>query len=334
MSASSSEQPLRVGVIGLGIGKRHLQSYAAMPGVTIAAVADLDPARRQAAQEQYGCAAYADGQTLLSEQSLDAVSICTPPASHRALTRLAAERRIHVLCEKPMAPNLADCDAMIESCHRANVVLMVAQKKRFHPLVQRLKRNTEGVLGPIRWAVVKYALGRVGMDWFWDELDGGGPIQENSVHAVDTLRYLMGEVETVMATGGNLFNPERSPQVDTAAVALRFRNGAVAALSLGQATEWPCADEHFFFACDGGEARFSGPFDSPVRWWMALRSNPAHPEVEEIPPDDCFDREIGHFLECVRNGSTPLVTGESARGSVAVTLAIKESIRTGRAVTL
>jgi len=323
---------MRVGVIGLGIGKRHVQSYLALSDVDLVAVADLDPERRAWAVERCGCRTYEDGEALLEAEKLDAVSLCTPPASHLRLTCAAAQRGVHVLCEKPMAPTLEDCDAMVEVCRRHEVLLMIAQKKRFHPLVQRVKELTSGPLGPIRWAVVKYALGRVGMDWFWDEADGGGPIQENSIHAVDTLRYLMGEVQTVMATGGNLFNPDRAPQVDVAAVSLQFETGAVAALGLGQATEWACADEHFFFACEGGEARFSGPFDNAVRWWMALRSKPGEPETEEIAPDDCFDREIGHFVECVRNGTEPLVTGESARNSVAVTLAIKESIRTGQAV--
>jgi glucose-fructose oxidoreductase len=231
-----------------------------------------------------------------------------------------------------MAPCVADCDAMVEACASAGVCLMIAQKKRFHPLVRRLKQLTEGDLGPIRWAVVKYALGRVPMPWFWDEADGGGPLQENSIHAVDLLRHLMGEVACVYASGGNLFNPQFAGQIDAAAVSLQFANGAVAALGLGQATEWNVADEHFFFACDGGEARFSGRFDVPVNWWIALRGS--DPVEESVPPDDCFDREIRHFLDCVRSGKEPHVTGQDARNSVAVTVAIKESIKSGNAVML
>lgn len=321
---------LRVGVMGLGIGKRHLQSYASMPDVEIVAVADLDPVRADEQARTYGAKAYTDALAMVANERLDAVSICTPPKSHLALTRAAAEAQTHVLCEKPMAPNLADCDAMVGVCRAAGVRLMIAQKKRFHPLVQRLKDLTRGELGSIRWAVVKYALGRVPMDWFWDEADGGGPIQENSIHAVDLLRYLMGDVSMVMAAGGNLFNPEHAPQIDTAAVTLQFEKGGIAALGLGQATEWSVADEHFFFACDGGEARFSGRFDVPIHWWMARRNG--EPQTETVEPDDCFDREIAHFLHCVRTGEEPLVTGQDARNSVAVTVAIKESIRTGRPV--
>lgn len=327
-------QPLRVGVIGLGIGKRHLQSLAAMPDVTIAAVCDIVEESAQQSAEAVGAAPYTDAEAMIATGGLDCVSICTPPRSHRAITEVAARYGTHVLCEKPMAPSLADCDAMIEACRDAGVCLMIAQKMRFHPLVQRLKALTSGALGPIRWAVAKYALGKVGYDWFWNEEDGGGPLLENSIHTVDMMRYLVGEIDTVWAAGGNLFNAERAPQIDTAAVSLQFVDGAVAALGIGQASEWAWADEHFFFACLHGEARIWGGFDRPTHWWSARRDDPASVEEEVVPVDDCFDREIGHFLECVRTGATPLVTGEDARRSVEACLAIKRSVRTGQAVRL
>jgi predicted dehydrogenase len=105
-------------------------------------------------------------------------------------------------------------------------------------------------------------------------------------------------------------------------------------LGLGQAAEWGYANESFFFACDGGEARISGGFDRPTHWWMASRSDPAQPQEETIPVDDCFDAEIAHFLHCVRAGETPYVTGEMARGSVEVCLAVKASARSGKPIHL
>lgn len=327
-------QPLRVGVIGLGIGKRHLQSLATMPDVTIAGVCDIveEAAKQQA--EQYGATAYTDAEAMIATGGFDAVTICTPPRLHRPLTEAAARYGTHVLCEKPMAPSLADCDAMVEACRDAEVCLMIAQKMRFHPLVQRMKELAGGEFGSIRWAVAKYALGRVGYDWFWQEEDGGGPLLENSVHTIDMVRYLIGEVQTVFAAGGNLFNPDRAPQIDVAAATLQFANGAVAALGVGQASEWEWADEHFFFACERGEVRITGGFDRPTNWWSARRGDGSSAKEEVVPVDDCFDREISHFLECVRTGQTPLVTGEDARQSIAACLAIKQSIRTGQPVRL
>lgn len=327
-------QPLRVGVIGLGIGKRHLTSYSSMPGVTIAAVADIAAELAASEAARYGATAYADAWQMLDRERLDVVSICAPPRLHADLTEAAARAGAHVLCEKPMAPATADCDRMIAACRAADVRLMIAQKMRFHPLVRRMKDAADGEFGPIRWAVAKYALGRVGLEWFWEEDDGGGPLLENSVHTVDMMRYLIGDVTTVMAVGGNLFNSNRAPQIDVAACSLQFAGGAVAALGIGQASEWAWADEHFFFACPNGEVRITGAFDRPTRWWSALRADPSSVREETVPEDDCFDREIGHFLECVRTGRGPLVTGEDARKSIATCLAVKQSIRTGLPVRL
>lgn len=325
---------LRVGVIGLGIGVRHLQSYKALEGVEIAAIADvIEEAAKQRTQE-FGGNAYADPVAMLKTERLDAVSLCTPPKSHNELTQAAAGVGTHVLCEKPMAPSVADCDAMVEACAHAGVKLMVAQKKRFHPLVKRVKALTESELGPVRWAVAKYALGKVPKDWFWSEEDGGGPLLENSIHTIDMLRHLMGEVVTVYAEGDNLFNPDREPQLDVATYTFRFDNGSIAAVGSGQASEWAFANEYFFLACGGGEIRFSGPFDQPVNWWLGRRNDPGNCEEEVVPVDDCFDAEIGHFLDCIRTGETPFVTGEDARNSVAVCLAVKESARSGKPVHL
>ncbi|MBI2191644.1 MAG: Gfo/Idh/MocA family oxidoreductase [Planctomycetes bacterium] len=324
---------LRVGVIGLGIGVQHLRCYQALPGVEIAAAGDqVESVVRQRADE-FHARAYTDPLAMLEKERLDAVSLCTPPKSHRELTEAAARAGTHVLCEKPMAPSLADCDAMMDACRRAGVLLMIAQKKRFHPFVQRTRAAIESDFGPIRWAVAKYALGRVPKDWFWQENDGGGPLLENTIHTVDQLRYLMGEVSTVYAEGDNLFNPAYRPQIDVAAFTLRFANGSIAAVGAGQATEWAFANEFFFFACDGGEIRFSGPFDRPDRWWLGRRDQIHACEEESLPPFDAFRAEIEHFLHCVRTGEKPLIPGPDGRASVAVCLAVKESARARRPIT-
>jgi predicted dehydrogenase len=223
---------------------------------------------------------------------------------------------------------------MIRTCAKAEVTLMIGQKKRFHPFVQKLKKLCDTEIGPVRWAVAKYALGRVGKKWFWEEQDGGGPLLENSIHTVDQLRYLMGEVVTVYAEGDNLFMPDFKEQLDCATYTFRFANGAIAAVGSGMASEWGFANEYFFFACDKAEIRMSGPFDRSSQWWMGRRSDPAKPEEETLASFDAFGIEIDHFLHCVRTGEKPLVTGEDGRGSVAVCLAVKKSARTGKPVTL
>ena len=197
--------PIRVGVIGLGIGKTHLQHYQGMPDVEIAAVADVDARAAAMLGTQYGATAYTDPSDLLRNEHLDTVSICTPPKYHAPLAIAAAERGIHVLCEKPMAPSIADCDAMIDAAAKAGVLLAIGFKKRYAPAYSYLKEREEE-WGQPRIALCRYQLGPVGKAWFWDEADGGGPLIENTAHCLDVLRYLMGDVETVYAETSNLLN--------------------------------------------------------------------------------------------------------------------------------
>jgi len=321
---------LRVGVIGLGVGRQHIRCYTELENAELVALADpIESVVNEQARE-CGAKAYTDAHAMLEEEKLDAVSICTPPASHLECTQAAAAVGTHVLCEKPMAPSVDHCDGMIEACTSAGVHLTIGQKKRFHPLVIRAKEVAES--DPIRWAVAKYALGRVEKEWFWQEDDGGGPLLENSIHTIDMLRHLMGEIVTVYAEGGNLFMPDFAPQMDAAAYTFRFENGSMAAVGSGMASEWEFANEHFYLACDRCEIRFHGSFDNPVHWWLGHREDPTNPEEDTIERHDSFMAEIEHFLGCVESGERPFVTGEDARGSVAACLAVKQSARSGQPV--
>lgn len=323
---------LKAGVIGLGIGKQHVRVLKAMSGVDLVGVVDMRAELAQEVARQHGVKAFVEAARLLHEESLDFVCICTPPASHAALTEQAAERGVHVFCEKPMAATLADCDRMIRSCEKAGVKLMIGQKKRFHPNVQFVKERTASDFGPIRWATIRYACGRVPMDWFWDEADGGGPLHENSVHAMDLLRHLVGDVERVYAEGGNLFNPSRRFQEDAAVVSLRFKNGAVAAIGCGQTWEWSFSGEGAWLATERAVIEMTGGFDNPRHLKYLLRDNPENTQDMDAGEVDLFERELAHFVGCIREDRTVLVTGEEGRASIAVCLAVKESIRTGKAV--
>lgn len=325
-------QTLKTAVIGLGIGKHHAMVLSQMEGIELVAVADLKRDITSHLADQLDVDGYLDGMQMLEEEALDFVCLCVPPAAHLRFTREAAKRGIHVFCEKPMAPSLPDCDGMIDICHKNEVKLMIGQKKRFSPAFQFIKEKTQGEFGPIRWASLRYACGRVGMDWFWDEDNGGGPLLENSVHAFDMLRFLIGEVDEVHAMGGNAFNEDRAPQLDTAAVTLRFDGGAVASVGCGQAWEWGFAQENSYFAHDKAVVELVGTFDNPEHLHYVLRSDPDETIKLDRPEHDLFELELDHFAQCIRGGTVPLVTGQEGRKSIAVCLAVKESVRTGETV--
>lgn len=329
--------PLRVGCIGLGIGKVHLQCYSTREDVRIVAVCDVDEALASEMAGKYGAAAYTSFHEMLSSKRLDAVSVCTPPGTHADIVEACAKAKINVLCEKPMAGTLIDCMRMIEAAERAGIILMVAHKKRFHPFYAFLKRMCDGDWGPILWASVRFALGRVEKDWFWNESDGGGPIVENAVHMFDLLRWLMGEPKLVFGFGGNLFAKHREPQIDAAAVCIKFSSGGVAALAIGYASEWDVAREQVAFATPSVVVDADGSFDSISQFRACTRSEEPQPidlsfiTVGEL---DDFRNEIEHFIQCVLTGTKPLVDGYEGMQAVKLALATKHAIRTGQVVDL
>ena len=104
----------RIGIIGCGkiAQVRHLPEYAANPDVQIAALTDLNEERTRELASRYGAKAYASAVELLADPSIDAVSICSANNSHAEMTIAALKAGKHVLCEKPMATTLEDCEAM------------------------------------------------------------------------------------------------------------------------------------------------------------------------------------------------------------------------------
>ncbi len=324
--------PMRVGVVGLGVGRRHVELFGAAEGAEVAAVCDVDEAAAGAVAAGCGAAGYGSYDAMLASETLDAVSLCTPPKLHAPMAERAAARGIHVLCEKPMAPSVGDCQRMIDACAAAGVTLMIALKKRFAPQYLRVV-ELMGAERPL-WACARFALGRVDKDWFWAEDDGGGPLLENSVHMVDILRHLMGDVVRVTAEGGTLFMEHRAPVADAAAATLRFASGGVASLGLGYGCEWSMATEEVLLATPSMVFELQGAFDRAdrLRWCRRADSGDVHVEVAEAPYHGGFPEEIAHFVDCVAQGTAPAADGIAGRESVRICLALRQSIRTGQAV--
>jgi predicted dehydrogenase len=344
MERAGDGGPLRVAVIGLGIGKTHADRYARLPGAELVAVCDLDGRLAGRVAGEHGCAAFDDPARLLEEARPQAVSLCTPPAAHPPLTALCAGRGVHVLAEKPMASTVEGCQAMIEACRRHGVVLMVGHKKRFAPPLLRLRSLTEpgGDLGPVRQVTVKYMHpGLSASAWFWDEADGGGPVLENHVHAADTLGFLAGAPVRVYAEGDTRFVPERAPQPNVAAYAGRFAGrdpadgDVIVSVGYGMVGPFPArplGEERWWFACERGVAEVAGPFDNLQQLTWAVRERGAAVREETWPDADPFLLELEHFLDCVRTGATPRAPGAAGMQAVRFCLGVKESARTGRAV--
>jgi predicted dehydrogenase len=328
--------PVRVAVVGLGIGRVHLQHLSALDDVHLVAVAEPVAELQTWAKRHYGVRPYADLPDLLAHEEIDALTIATPPRLHRSQVELAAARGIHVFLEKPIARTLDDADAIVAATRDAGVVLQLGFKKRFAPAFLWL-RSQESRLGRPRVVTYKFQqVGKVAKDWFWDEEDGGGPLVEHACHALDVLAWLLGEPARVYAETDNLYHPERAPVEEQAAATFRFANGAIATLTVGLtgATAGSYdAGERVSILYDRGVGEVQGWRDTP---YLARCQVYGEDEIDErrFEGGGGFPEELAHFVACVQTGQAPLVGGIDGRRALTLSLALKESGRSHQPVTL
>jgi predicted dehydrogenase len=190
---------VRVGVVGVGwAGQQHLDAYARIPGVEIAAVAGLERDQRAELQAQYAIAHAVDGwEELLAIDGLDAVSIAVPTFLHAPIATAALGHGLHVLSEKPIARTLEEADAMVQAARDAGRVLDVVFNHRRRGDIQALKEIVDaGRLGrpyyTKAWWMRRSGIPTLG-SWFTRaELAGGGPLMDIGVHVLDYALFLLG----------------------------------------------------------------------------------------------------------------------------------------------
>ena len=201
---------IRIGIIGCGkiAQVRHLPEYAANPHVELAGYYDLNTQRAQEMAAQYGGKVYDSYFDLLNDPSIDAVSICVENRSHAEITTYALYAGKHVLCEKPMAVTLAECESMVAAAERNGKHLMIGHNMRFDPVHRKAKelldggiigdiitfRATMGNAGPENWSM------EAGSTWFFDKHTAtGAPITVDD-NALCILRMSGGAVGTLAAS--------------------------------------------------------------------------------------------------------------------------------------
>ena len=320
---------IRVAVIGCGaISHSHLRSYAKSGRARIVAVADPLQAAAEARAQEYDARAYTDYRDLLRAEELDALSICTPPISHRAITEHAAARGLHVLCEKPLAMSVAEGEAMVAAARRANVLLLTAFCNRFYTPIAKAKEWLDaGKLGPLHHLRLRFGgVELMAGTWLADPAQGGGILWESGQHYVDLFRHLVGEMQNIYAKGGTL--AQDIPGTDTVAFMAESVDGVVGTLE----ASW--SSPH-------GEKRVEiyGERGAIVIDFLTGRSRFSLDHVtERLETDrgghDRFYLEISHFLDCVAGKAAPLATGEDGVEAMRLIEAARQSIETGLPVSV
>ena len=237
--------PIRVGVLGTGFGAAvHIPALRHLPDTEVVAVCSRHAERAERVAAEHGIpATFTDHRELLRDGEVDAVVVATPPFLHHQMALAALEAGKHVLCEKPMARNLAEARDMAKMAERAGVVAMLNHEYRFVPARARIKELiAEGYLGEpqaVTLTVFRSSLadpdGRP-FGWLMEQDKAGGMLGATGSHHVDALRWWFGEVKAVAGATATMVKRRRLPGSatlatvdadDNFAFVLRFANGAL-----------------------------------------------------------------------------------------------------------
>lgn len=185
-----------VAIVGCGIiAEHHARAAKDIPGVTVRAVADIAYDRAQSLANELQARCYKDYMQMLREERLDIVIIATPPFLHKDIALEAASRGIHIMCEKPMALHMEECDEMIHSAERNGVKLMVLHPAQYYNEYVQAKRLLQsGVFGNLLMLQDRYYFNYFKPDrptWcFTKELAGGGVFSNIGIHTLDKIHFL------------------------------------------------------------------------------------------------------------------------------------------------
>ena len=328
---------IRFGIIGAGViaDVRMAPAIREAEGCELVAVHARNPEKAQAFAAKHGIPRwYDDWQALLDDREVDAVYIATPPYQHAEQTVAAAQAGKHVLCEKPMAITLEECDRMIAACRQADVRLGLCFMMRFHPVHQRMRQLVaQGFLGQPKMAEARivFELPNKGPDAFrlQPALGGGGAVMDVGVHCIDLLRFLLDrDVEAVAAFSNH--DPSIYPSDETTVMTLRFQGDVPAAVGVSFGIPYAGRSNVELYGSAG--SLFSVDTLGQESTGRFLRVS-AEGTQEEMPPVyNQYVALVNEFVEAVQTGRDPVPGGADGRRAQAIALAAYESIKTGRVV--
>ena len=320
--------PIQAAVVGCGSFGRavHLPNLQASPEYELRAAVDidLDLARRTA--DQFGAySSSADYNSVLSDSHVELVVICTQHFQHAAMALDAVNAGKHVLVEKPMAMKLEELRPIVDAVRRQGVTFTVGFNRRYSPVSRRAKELLKGRTYPL---VINYRM----VDEIWrhpwalDPEKGGGRIVSEAVHLFDFCTYMIGaEPIRVFAEGGALTHPEVPETQDNAVMTLRFADGSMASLTIGDLGNAEYPKERIEL--------FSGERTMLIDDFQRLETHGFGDEQDLVLPavDKGQVQELAELAEAIQCGSAAPVTEiDGARATLCAVKAV-EAVRTGQA---
>lgn len=346
---SNNKGPVKVGLVGSQfISSIHVESLQRCKNARVVAVASPTPGNAASFAKRHGIPHhFTDYRQMLGMSDLDMIVIGAPTHLHCQITLDAAAQGKHVVCEKPLCMNLDEADRMIGACKKAGVWLMYAEELCFAPKYVRLKQLLdEGALG--KPVLLKQSEKHDGPHaaHFWDvNLAGGGVTMDMGCHAIEFFRWMLGRpaIKSVFAQMSTSVHAAKTQGDDNSVILVEFENGVVG-LAEESWTKLGGMDDRAEVHGSGGVAYADLLHGNSIETYSATGYGYAVEKagstkgwsfaIYEEAWNYGFPQEFAHFVDCVQNGTTPLVTGEDGRVVLEAIFAAYESARTGCKVSL
>ena len=340
---------IKIGILGCGkiAQVRHIPEYAANPDCQLVGFYNPTKSRAEDMAAKYGGLAYDTAEELLANPEIDAVSVCAANYAHAALSIQALKAGKHVLCEKPMATTLADCEAMVECAKKNGKFLMIGHNQRLAKAHMEAKRLIDAGLigdiitfrtsfghgGPETWAI------KPGKDtWFFDKSKAAmGVMADLGVHKTDLIQYLTGQ--RVVRTTARLVTLDKRGEdgeligMDDNAVCIYEMSGGAFGTMTASWTYYGAEDNSTVLYGTKGIMRI---YDDPAHSIVVKLADGQEQvyDVEQIQTNDNQTKSgvIDLWVDCLKNNRAPEISGESALCAMRAVFASIASSQTGKAV--
>ena len=340
---------VNIGIIGCGkiAQVRHIPEYVSNPDACLYGMFDMNQERAKELADKYGCKAYQSYEALLADPAIDAVSVCVANNAHAEISIAAMRAGKHVLCEKPMAVTLEECEDMVRVSKETGKYLMIGQNQRLAKAhIKAKKLIEEGAIG--RVLTFRTVFGHGGPEtwsvdpgknvWFFDKKKAAmGAMADLGIHKTDLIQYLIGqkvvETQAMLTTldkrdaTGNLIGVD-----DNAICIYKMDGGAVGTMT----ASWTYYGQEDNTTVIYGTEGIMRLCDDPVYSVQIIRGDgeKIHYEIDQIQTNDNQTKSgvIDLFVECLVEDRAPEISGESVVSAMRAVFGSIESSETGRAV--
>lgn len=330
---------LGIAIIGTGaISQAHISGYLQFPELcTITAMSDIYPEKARAAARKNGLDVLIaeDYKTLLDRDDIDAVSLCLPPSQHAAASIDFLLHGKHVLCEKPMAPSLDECDRMLRAQEKSQRILSVVSQNRFRTPIMKLKHILDsGIAGKLQQVVVNSGWWRGSnyYDLWWRgtwENECGGCTINHAVHHIDIMKWLIGMPDAVTSVMKNISHP--NSECEDISFSILDYDGFLGEVNTSLLDHEE--EQTFVFQTDRATIAFpwrvravratSNGFPEPDPEVEALLSR-SYEELDSLPMEG-HPAQIGNFLNAITGKEKLLVDGVDGRQAIELITSIYKS---------